>query len=100
METGDEFKIPSISAIKKLMEPILIRLDNIDNKVQHKNAASIPKYYRNEDLKKLFGLSNNTIIKYRETGILPYTKLGDIYLYEVAKIEKTLSDNEINSYET
>jgi hypothetical protein len=39
-------------------------------------------------------LSNNTIIKYRQTGILPFTKLGDIYLYESTKIKKILSENE------
>ena len=52
------------------------------------------KYYRNEDLKKIFGLSNNTIIKYRLTGILPFTKLGDIFLYETSKIEKILKKNQ------
>ncbi|RDI14419.1 helix-turn-helix domain-containing protein [Flavobacterium sp. AG291] len=92
---SDEFKIPSVSAIKKLLEPILIRLDNIDGNVQNKATSTSPKYYRNEDLKRLFGLSNNTIIKYRETGILPFTKLGEIYLYEVVKIEKILKDNQI-----
>lgn len=95
METSDEFTIPSISAIKKLLEPIIVRLDNIDGKVQNKAVSSSPKYYRNEDLKRLLGLSNNTIIKYRETGILPFTKLGEIYLYEVVQIEKILKDNQM-----
>jgi hypothetical protein len=95
MENTDEFKIPSISAIKKLLDPILIRLDNIDSKVPDKKASAPLKYYRNEDLKRLFGLSNNTIIKYRESGILPFTKLGEIYLYEVSKIEKVLTENQI-----
>lgn len=53
----------------------------------------IPVYYRNEDLKKIFGLSSNTIIKYRQTGILPFTKLGDIFLYDAAKIDKILDEN-------
>ena len=95
MENIDEFKIPSISAIKKLLDPIFIRLDNIDAKILNKSSSGVSIYYRNEDLKKIFGLSSNTIIKYRETGILPFTKLGDIYLYEVAKIEKILTQNEI-----
>jgi hypothetical protein len=33
------------------------------------------------------------IVSY-ETGILPYTKLGDIYLNESSKIEKILSEIE------
>lgn len=32
-------------------------------------------HYRNNDLKNLFGMCNNTITKYRVTGLLPYTKL-------------------------
>ena len=53
------------------------------------------KYYRNKDLKKLFGISPNTIIKYRETGILPYTKLGDVYLYEKKELDRILEDNSV-----
>ena len=30
-------------------------------------------YYRNKDLKRIFGFSDNTIISYRDYNILPYT---------------------------
>lgn len=33
------------------------------------------------------------MIKYRETGILPYTRLGDVYLYEVKVINDILNTN-------
>lgn len=91
-----EIVIPTVGTIKNLLEPIYFRLDNIDSNI--KNQVKKPenkKYYRNQDLKKNFGLSNNTIIKYRETGLLPYTKLGDIYLYEIEKIEKILTSNQV-----
>jgi len=52
-----------------------------------------PKYYRNIDLKRIFSLSSNTIIKYREEGILPYTLLGEIYLYPVIEINQILEKN-------
>lgn len=52
-----------------------------------------PKYYRNKDLKVLFGLSSNTIIKYREQEILPFTLLGEIYLYPVDEVQKILKQN-------
>ncbi len=91
-----EIVIPTIGSIKKLLEPIYFRLDNIDSNI--KNQVSKPeskKYYRNQDLKVIFGLSSNTIIKYRETGLLPYTKLGDIFLYEIDKIGKILASNQV-----
>ena len=92
----DELLIPTLGSIKKLLEPIYSRLERIDTYLSKQESKPEPKkYYRNQDLKKIFGLSSNTIIKYRETGILPYTKLGDIFLYEIKTIEKILNVNMI-----
>lgn len=96
MENRDELIIPTIGSIKKLLEPIYFQLEKIDSAVKTQSLNSQPKkYYRNQDLKKIFGLSNNTIIKYRETGILPHTKFGDIYLYEIKEIEGILKANRV-----
>lgn len=51
------------------------------------------KYYRNSDLKELFGLSDNTILNYRQKNILPYTRIGDIYYYPIEEIDKILKSN-------
>jgi hypothetical protein len=91
-----ELKIPSVRSIQMLLEPIYERLTNIENSLKNQNLKSAPKkYYRNADLKSLFGLSSNTIIKYRETGTLPYTRLGDVYLYEVNVVEQILKRNNV-----
>ena len=79
--------------MKELIGPVLAKVERIDSKISQGKVLR-PQYYRNEDLKKMFGLSNNTIIKYRQTGILPYTKLGDIFLYDSGKIDKILRSNE------
>lgn len=96
-ENQEEIVIPTVGTIRKLLEPIYSRLETIDSSI--KNQVSIKterkQYYRNQDLKSIFGLSSNTIIKYRETGILPYTKLGDIFLYEVKSIDKILTSNQV-----
>lgn len=78
--------------IKSLLDPLYCTLEKIDLKINLARCRSLPKYYRNEDLKKMFGLSSNTIVKYRQEGQLPFTKLGDIFLYDAAKIEKILKD--------
>ncbi|MFE3872237.1 MULTISPECIES: MerR family transcriptional regulator [Flavobacterium] len=91
---GKENKFSYLAAIKQLLDPLYTRLEKIDGKIKAEKINESNRYYRNEDLKKLFGLSNNTIIKYRQTGVLPFTKLGDIYLYESTKIKKILSENE------
>jgi hypothetical protein len=93
-----ELTIPSVRSIQLLLEPIYERLANIESSLKSKPQKAIPmKYYRNADLKAIFGLSSNTIIKYRDTGILPYTRLGDVYLYEVASINEILNSNKISA---
>lgn len=96
-EHFEELNIPTLGSIRKLLDPIFSRLDSIQENINKEpKKSSKGKFYRNNDLRELFGLSNNTIIKYRDTGILPYTKLGDIYLYEVTSIEKILNENKIS----
>jgi hypothetical protein len=91
-ESRDKFLFKA--ALKKLLEPLYVKLETIDSKLKLQQGVAPKKFYRNEDLKKIFGLSNNTIIKYRQTGVLPYTKLGDIFLYDAAKIDEILSNNQ------
>lgn len=95
METIKEKKLSFIIRVKQMLDPVVMRLEKIDSKIDSKIKIAAPRYYRNEDLKRMFGLSNNTIIKYRQTGVLPYTKLGDIFLYDSGRIDQILRDNEI-----
>ena len=98
MENFNELIIPSVRSIQILLEPIYERLASIESSLKSKPQKAIPmKYYRNADLKSIFGLSSNTIIKYRDTGILPYTMLGEIYLYDIASIESILKNNKISA---
>jgi hypothetical protein len=92
----EELRIPTVRNIQMLLEPINERLSNIEASLKsQKEKGKTKRYYRNEDLKTIFGLSPNTIIKYRETGILPFTKLGGVHLYEVSLIEAILRNNSI-----
>ncbi|MFV8343580.1 DNA-binding protein [Flavobacterium sp. XS2P39] len=95
MKSTEEKKNSFVMKVKQLLDPVLMRLEKIDSKIDGKDRVTRPMYYRNEDLKKIFGFSNNTIIKYRQTGVLPFTKLGDIFLYDSSKIDKILHGNEI-----
>ena len=95
MKETNERRFGYVAAIKKLLEPLYAKLDTIDLKIKGQQGKTQKKFYRNEDLKKIFGFSNNTIIKYRQTGILPFTKLGDIYLYDAEKIDEILKSNEL-----
>lgn len=72
------------------LEGLLYR---ILEKLEGREASPRQKYYRNKDLKYHFGLSSNTIIKYREEGILPFTVLGEVYLYPVNEVDRRLKKN-------
>lgn len=94
-----EIKLPTTANIKMLLEPLYDKLNNLESLINSKmlkESSGDKKYYRNSDLRNHFGLSPNTIIKYREDGVIPFTKLGDIYLYEVVLISEILENNKIN----
>lgn len=81
------------SALMAMLDPLYKLMEEILQLLRNDRGRALPKYYRNEDLKKIFGLSGNTIVKYRRTGILPFTMMGDIFLYDAAKIDKILREN-------
>jgi hypothetical protein len=62
--------------IKNIIYPLMVKMEVIDSKISTGKTLR-PAYYRNE------------------TGVLPYTKLGDIFLYDSVKIEETLRKNSI-----
>ena len=82
------------SNIKRIEEQLIKLLEKVDTIKSGRQKSNLqPKFYRNKDLRKLFGLSSNTIIKYRDNGTLPYTFMGDIYLYPASEIKKLLINN-------
>ena len=94
----NEFSIPTVRGIQLLLEPIVVKLQNLENELQKLPKKVLPsKYYRAKDLKELFGLTNNTIIKYRNDGTLPFTLLGGVYLYDANAINEMLEQNKSNS---
>lgn len=72
-------------------EPIIRLLEEIKSKFDTMRQPK--KYYRNNDLKELFGLSDNTILSYRDKNILPFSRMGEIYYYPIAEIDNLLSKN-------
>ena len=98
----DELNLATISGIRKIVEPLHERLKSLELTLaaslrETKKVKSQHEYYRNSDLKKLFGLTNNTIIKYRNDGTLPFTLLGGVYLYDANAIDKMLEQNKSNA---
>jgi hypothetical protein len=81
-----------LEELQRILNPIYSKLEIIENNIG-KTKSPTTSYYRNKDLKQIFGLSDNTILKYRDTGILPYTYLDNIYYYPKEGLEKVLLNN-------
>jgi hypothetical protein len=83
----------SVDKLESLLNPLLNKLDFIEKNLNKKITSPKRGYYRNKDLKDKFGLSPNTIIKYRESGVIPYTIMGELYLYPINEINDLLERN-------
>jgi len=83
----------STDKFERLLNPVIDKLEIIEKNLNKKTATLKVAYYRNKDLKENFGLSSNTIIKYRESGIIPFTMIGDVYLYPISQLDELLKMN-------
>tara|TARA_Y100000389_G_C17465940_1_gene525526 strand:+ start:3952 stop:4233 length:282 start_codon:yes stop_codon:yes gene_type:complete len=86
-----QFNIPSIESIRTEFIPLIQKIEEIERLISKIELEK--KYYRNKDLKLKFGFSDNTIINYRESNSIPWTKIGEIYLYPVNELNKMLLNN-------
>ncbi|RXG30658.1 helix-turn-helix domain-containing protein [Leeuwenhoekiella marinoflava] len=93
MQSESQISIIPFKELKKLLLPLHDKLSQLEAKLDKTHVNPPKKYYRNRDLKLLFGISQNTIIKYRNEGHIPFTTIGDLYLYPVKEIDKILSKN-------
>ncbi|MBZ0328264.1 MAG: helix-turn-helix domain-containing protein [Altibacter sp.] len=83
----------SIDKLQSLLNPVLNKLVVIEKYLNNKATTHKVGYYRNKDLKEKLGLSPNTIIKYRESGVIPFTMIGEVYLYPIKQIDDILKMN-------
>jgi len=48
------------------------------------------KWLRSRDMKRWLGVSPSTLYNMRQSGSIPFTKLGDTYLYPYQEVKKIL----------
>lgn len=76
LEDLRDFKTELLVSIKRLLDA----------------AANQPmkKWLKSYEVEELLGISSNTLLTWRNNGILPYSPLGGIYYYDPEDIEKLL----------
>ena len=83
-------ELVTVQDINNAISPILKELEELKS---YLNSQPPKQYYRNKDLKKIFGLSDNTIKEYRDTNVIPYTWIGCLPLYPIADFNIMLMRN-------
>ena len=83
-------EIVTVEDIKNEIRPVLKELGELKSYI---SLLPPKKYYRNKDLKEVYGLSDNTIKDYRDNNTIPYTQLGTIFYYPVKEIGDILRRN-------
>ena len=83
--------LPTNDSIREMVLPIYDEINTLKEMI--KNMPKEQKYYRNRDLKKVFGFSDKTIQNYRENNLIPYSFIGEIYYYPCQEIHALLEKN-------
>jgi len=83
-------ELVTVEDIHDAISPILIELSELKSYI-----SNLPpkQYYRNKDLKEIYGLSDNTIKEYRDRNIIPYTWIGTIPFYPVSDFNLMIKRN-------
>lgn len=83
VEDFKEFKIELLEQIKKIVES--------------QNTASIKKWLKSTEVRKLLNISPGTLQNLRINGTLSYTKIGGTIYYANQDIDKLLENNMVNT---
>lgn len=80
---------------KEVWESVCSRVAALSQKIRvfeqlHQPA---PQYYNNKEVQQLLGVEDKLIRKYRDEGLLGYTKVGDKYWYSSNDIVEFLNKN-------
>ena len=65
--------------------------------IQEKLSVS-PQYYSNKELRELLNVEEKLIRKYREQGLLSYSKVGDKYWYSQHDVIEFLNRNKFEAF--
>lgn len=70
---------------------LLEDLEGVVRKI--KDEQTQKGWLRNQDLKKMLGVSDGTLFTLRQSGKLRASKIGNLYFYQREDVEKMLKQN-------
>ena len=87
----------TIITVEDLIEFKIDLLEEIKKIVESQNTASIKKWLKSTEVRKLLNISPGTLQNLRINGTLSYTKIGGTIYYANQDIDKLLEQNKVNS---
>jgi len=68
------------------------------NKLQQSKHTTIDKWLDGTDVKKMLHISESTLWRYRKNRMIPFTKIGNKYVYPESYFMKTVVAKMENSH--
>lgn len=87
----------SIITTDDLQDFKLELLEDIRSLITGPNAQKIKKYLKSYEVREMLNISTGTLHNLRVNGTLPYTRVGNILLYDQADIINILEANKSNA---
>ncbi len=75
---------------KQLLEELL-------SAIKSQTGVIPKKWMKSHEVRKFLKISPGTLQTLKSSGIIPYTKMGGVHLYEFSDIENVLQSGKINS---
>jgi len=82
----------TIYQIKRHLNEINQRLKRMEGKLENQTSLEL-KWLDHQDVCKILNISKRTLDKYRERGMLPYSKIGGKVFYRLSDIDDYLNNH-------
>lgn len=85
---------------KQMWDTLVSRVQDLTLQISHiqEKLSVSPQYYSNKELRELLNVEEKLIRKYREQGLLSYSKVGDKYWYSQHDVIEFLNRNMFEAF--
>lgn len=80
---------------EELREELNLQFSKLYDIILNKNYVN--NWVKSDVVMEVLGVSMSTLQTYRNNGIIPYSKIGGVILYNIDEINNILSENKISN---
>ena len=72
-------------------------LEQVKLLINARSSSLAKKWLKSYEVEELLGISTNTLMMWRNNGLIPYSQLGGVFFYDPDDIEKVLNKHKQGS---